>query len=34
MSQADLQQLVDRHYAPLFRFALSLAKSEATDRNK
>src|SRR5256886_6477533 len=29
MSEADFQQLVDRQYAPLFRFALSLAKSEA-----
>jgi RNA polymerase sigma-70 factor (ECF subfamily) len=26
---ADFQQLVDRQYAPLYRFALSLAKSEA-----
>lgn len=25
----DFQQLVDRHYAPLFRFGLTLAKSEA-----
>jgi RNA polymerase sigma-70 factor (ECF subfamily) len=25
----DFQQLVDRQYAPLYRFALSLAKSEA-----
>src|SRR5438128_6921310 len=29
MSKGDFQQLVDRQYAPLFRFALSLAKSEA-----
>src|SRR6266566_4833881 len=29
MSEADFQQLVDRQYPPLFRFALSLAKSEA-----
>src|SRR5256885_16036803 len=29
MSEADFQQLVARQYAPLFRFALSLAKSEA-----
>jgi len=29
MSEADFQQLVDRQYAPLYRFALSLAKSEA-----
>ena len=29
MSAIDFQQLVDRQYAPLFRFALSLAKSEA-----
>jgi RNA polymerase sigma factor (sigma-70 family) len=29
MHEADFQQLVDRHYAPLYRFALSLAKSEA-----
>jgi RNA polymerase sigma-70 factor, ECF subfamily len=29
MSEVDFQQLVDRQYAPLFRFALSLAKSEA-----
>src|SRR5438034_6768303 len=28
MSDADFQQLVDRQYAPLFRFALSLARSE------
>jgi RNA polymerase sigma-70 factor, ECF subfamily len=26
---ADFQQLVDQQYAPLYRFALSLAKSEA-----
>ena len=25
----DFQRLVDRHYAPLYRFALSLSKSEA-----
>jgi len=25
----DFQQLVDRHYVPLYRFALSLSKSEA-----
>ncbi len=29
MSEADFQQLVDRQYVPLFRFALSLSKSEA-----
>jgi RNA polymerase sigma-70 factor, ECF subfamily len=29
MSGADFQQLVDRQYASLYRFALSLAKSEA-----
>ncbi|HEY5991805.1 MAG TPA: RNA polymerase sigma factor [Candidatus Udaeobacter sp.] len=29
MSMIDFQQLVDRHYVPLFRFALSLSKSEA-----
>ena len=29
MSAIDFQELVDRQYAPLFRFALSLAKSEA-----
>jgi RNA polymerase sigma-70 factor (ECF subfamily) len=29
MRDADFQQLVDRQYAPLFRFALSLSKSEA-----
>jgi RNA polymerase sigma-70 factor (ECF subfamily) len=29
MSDADFQQLVDRQYAPLYRFALSLSKSEA-----
>ncbi len=29
MSAVDFQQLVDRQYAPLFRFGLSLAKSEA-----
>jgi RNA polymerase sigma-70 factor (ECF subfamily) len=28
-SGSDFQQLVDRQYAPLFRFAVSLAKSEA-----
>lgn len=28
-STADFQQLVDGQYAPLYRFALSLAKSEA-----
>lgn len=28
MSANDFQQLVDRQYAPLYRFALSLAKSE------
>ena len=29
MSGIDFQQLVDRQYAPLFRFGLTLAKSEA-----
>ncbi len=29
MNEADFEQLVDRQYAPLYRFALSLAKSEA-----
>jgi RNA polymerase sigma-70 factor, ECF subfamily len=29
MSQSDFQQLVDQQYAPLYRFALTLAKSEA-----
>jgi len=29
MRAIDFQQLVDRQYAPLFRFALSLSKSEA-----
>src|SRR5215471_16838817 len=29
MSNVDFQQLVDRQYAPLYRFALALAKSEA-----
>ena len=29
MSATDFQQLVDRQYAPLYRFALSLSKSEA-----
>jgi RNA polymerase sigma-70 factor (ECF subfamily) len=29
MSASDFHQLVDQQYAPLFRFALSLAKSEA-----
>ncbi len=29
MKEADFQQLVDRQYAALFRFALSLSKSEA-----
>jgi RNA polymerase sigma-70 factor (ECF subfamily) len=29
MRTPDFQQLVDRQYAPLFRFALSLSKSEA-----
>ncbi len=29
MSEIDFQQLVDQQYAPLFRFALGLAKSEA-----
>ncbi|HYY35468.1 MAG TPA: RNA polymerase sigma factor [Candidatus Binatia bacterium] len=29
MSDVDFQQLVDRQYAPLYRFALSLSKSEA-----
>jgi RNA polymerase sigma-70 factor, ECF subfamily len=28
MSASDFQQLVDQQYAPLFRFALSLSKSE------
>lgn len=28
-AMADFQQLVDRQYAPLYRFALSLAKTEA-----
>src|SRR5712692_5275745 len=28
MREADFQQLVDRQYAPLFRFGLSLSKSE------
>jgi RNA polymerase sigma-70 factor (ECF subfamily) len=28
MDESDFQQLVDQQYAPLFRFALSLAKSE------
>ena len=28
-SGSDFQQLVDRQYAPLFRFAVSLAKSES-----
>jgi RNA polymerase sigma-70 factor (ECF subfamily) len=28
MREPDFQQLVDRQYAPLFRFALSLSKSE------
>jgi RNA polymerase sigma-70 factor (ECF subfamily) len=28
MNQVDFEQLVDRQYAPLYRFALSLAKSE------
>src|SRR6266545_4771241 len=29
MSATDFQRLVDRQYAPLYRFALSLSKSEA-----
>ncbi len=29
MNEIDFSQLVDRQYVPLFRFALSLAKSEA-----
>ncbi len=29
MHEPDFQQLVDQHYAPLYRFALSLSKSEA-----
>jgi DNA-directed RNA polymerase specialized sigma24 family protein len=29
MSTMDFQQLVDRQYAPLFRFALSSTRSEA-----
>src|SRR6266699_147779 len=29
MSAIDFEQLVDRQYVPLFRFALSLSKSEA-----
>lgn len=29
MNQTDFQQLVDLQYAPLFRFALSLSKSDA-----
>ncbi|HYY13569.1 MAG TPA: RNA polymerase sigma factor [Chthoniobacterales bacterium] len=29
MSDVDFQQLVDRQYAPLYRFALALSKSEA-----
>jgi len=29
MSEADFEQLVDRQYAALFRFALSLSRSEA-----
>src|SRR5215468_10313931 len=29
MREPDFQQLVDRQYVPLFRFALSLSKSEA-----
>ena len=29
MTENEFQQLVDRQYAPLFRFALSLSKSEA-----
>src|SRR5712692_5435220 len=29
MSENDFEQLVDRQYAPLFRFALSLSRSEA-----
>jgi len=29
MSEIDFQELVDRNYAPLYRFALNLSKSEA-----
>src|SRR5438093_13739224 len=29
MNAIDFQELVDRQYVPLYRFALSLAKSEA-----
>jgi len=29
MTEADFEQLVDRQYRPLYRFALSLSKSEA-----
>jgi RNA polymerase sigma-70 factor, ECF subfamily len=29
MHEPDFQQLIDQQYAPLFRFALSLSKSEA-----
>jgi RNA polymerase sigma-70 factor, ECF subfamily len=29
MQEPDFQQLVDQHYAPLYRFALTLSKSEA-----
>jgi RNA polymerase sigma-70 factor (ECF subfamily) len=29
MNEIDFEQLVDRQYAPLFRFALSLTRSEA-----
>jgi RNA polymerase sigma-70 factor, ECF subfamily len=29
MNETDFQQLVDQQYAPLYRFALSLSKSEA-----
>ena len=29
MHEPDFQQLVDQHYAPLYRFALTLAQSEA-----
>src|SRR5438046_10059186 len=29
MREPDFQQLVDQQYAPLYRFALTLAKSEA-----
>jgi len=29
MSETEFEQLVDRQYAPLYRFALSLSKSEA-----